>query len=366
MLNDKTIALVISAYNEETQLSMVLDAVPDFVDRIIIVNDCSKDKTEQVALPYVERFRGKGLRLAHIRDGLARTQMNRADVLTLEIYEAERKNLPRLRTPNTTPEVDRVILLNHEVNSGKGAAVATGFEFCRQYAIDCTVTIDGDGQMDLCELEKICSPIVRENIDFVKGNRLSHRAAQVAIPFIRYFGNSVLSILTKVASGYWSVTDAQTGYTAMHKRALALIPLDKIYRRYGVPNDLLVKMNIIGATVREVDIKPVYGVGEQSKMKIGKVIPRISKLLIKSFFVRLWTKYFFKSFHPLFLLYNFGFVLLAVSVVFLGMVSYSLVVEGLRPPIGNYFAFALSFIVGFQSLMFAMWMDIQDNEKLLK
>lgn len=366
MLCNKTIALVVSAYNEETQLPLVFQDIPEFVDRVVVVNDCSKDKTEQVAQKYVEKFKGKGLPLKTLKESISPTKTNRADLLVLEIYDKEKVNLPQIRIANQNPANDRVILLNHVVNSGKGAAVATGYWWCREYGIDCTVTIDGDGQMDLSELEKICMPIVRDGVDFVKGNRLSHRAAQVAIPFIRYFGNSVLSILTKIASGYWSITDAQTGYTAIGRRALESIYLDKIYPRYGVPNDILVKMNIIGATLKEIDIKPVYGVGEQSKMRIGKVIPRISKLLVKSFFKRLWTKYFFKSFHPLFLLYHFGFFLLSLSLVFFVLIVHSLFILDQRPPTGNYFAFALSFIVGFQSTLFAMWMDIEDNAKLIK
>ena len=45
MLNNKTIAVVVPAYNESSQIKMVLDSMPNFVDRIIVVDDCSKDDT---------------------------------------------------------------------------------------------------------------------------------------------------------------------------------------------------------------------------------------------------------------------------------------------------------------------------------
>ena len=161
--------------------------------------------------------------------------------------------------------------------------------------------MDGDGQMDPSELESICIPVVNENIDYVKGNRLIHRSSLLVIPKIRFFGNSILSILTKLASGYWRISDTQTGFTAISLKALSSIRLYKIYKSYGYPNDILVKLNIAFCSVREVEIKPVYNVGEQSKMKILKVIPTVSWLLIKSFFKRfglsiyleIFTLYFF-------------------------------------------------------------------------
>ena len=104
--------------------------------------------------------------------------------------------------------------------------------------------MDGDGQMDPNELEKICSPVIEEGVDYVKGNRLIHESAWVIIPKIRFFGNSILSIFTKIASGYWHVSDTQTGYTALSNHGLNSIPLYKIYKRYGMPNDMLIKLNI--------------------------------------------------------------------------------------------------------------------------
>ena len=225
--------------------------------------------------------------------------------------------------------------------------------------------MDGDGQMDPTELESICAPVVFENIDYVKGNRLIHRSAWLIIPKLRFFGNSILSILTKLASGYWRVSDTQTGYTAISKKAVNSFPIHSIYRSYGYPNDILVKLNIAMCTLREVEIKPVYNVGEQSKMKIGKVIPTVSWLLLKSFFKRLWVKYLFRDFHPLFILYNLGFLLLLTSLP-LGIKVLSRVLFG--PSLNSITLLGFGFLLlsGIQFLLFAMWMDIQDNERLYK
>jgi hypothetical protein len=176
-----------------------------------------------------------------------------------------------------------------------------------------------------------------------------------------------MTLVTKIASGYWRISDTQTGYTAISLNALKSIKLFDIYRRYGMPNDLLVKLNICYCTIREVPIKPVYRIGEHSKMKLYNVIPSITFLLIKSFFKRLWIKYFIRDFHPLFLLYNLSFILFLLSIPFaIPILKYLLdYIEGERP-ILNSLMFMFLFVSAFQSLLFAMWMDIQDNERLYK
>ena len=132
-----------------------------------------------------------------------------------------------------------------------------------------------------------------------------------------------------------------------------------------MPNDMLVKLNIAFCTLREVEIKPVYNVGEKSKMKIFKVIPRVSGLLLRSFFKRLWVKYLFRDFHPLFLLYNFAFILIGLSIPFLvRILKYMFFDRNLAD--ATLIAFIFLFISAFQSLGFAMWMDIMDNERLQK
>jgi len=134
-----------------------------------------------------------------------------------------------------------------------------------------------------------------------------------------------------------------------------------------MPNDLLVKLNIAYCSIREVPIKPIYKIGEQSKMKIHKVIPKISFLLFKSFFKRLWIKYFFKDFHPLFILYNLSIILFLASIPFIiRILNYYIGHLIGERPILNSIMFVFLIVSATQSLLFAMWMDIQDNERLYK
>ncbi|MBX3043398.1 MAG: glycosyltransferase family 2 protein [Candidatus Kapabacteria bacterium] len=368
MLKNKTIAVVIPCYNEEKQIGMVIETMPDFVDRIIIVNDKSKDDTAKVVESYIEKYKFSGTVLRKSKSKLKKTRFNRAEFVLEEQSKTEISFFTDFEVISEEEAADtcRIVLINHLQNGGVGAAIATGYKWAKDNDIDCTAVMAGDGQMDPDELESICMPVIDEGVDYVKGNRLIHRSALLVIPKVRYFGNSVLSILTKIASGYWHISDTQTGYTAISNRALNAIRLHQIYKRYGMPNDMLVKLNIAMCTIKEVEIKPVYDVGEKSKMKIHKVIPTVSWLLIKLFFKRLWFKYLFRDFHPLFLLYHFTFLIVLINIPLGIDIAYSYFVEGSRVSPQSLIAFLFFFISGFQSLLFAMWMDIQDNERLYK
>lgn len=363
MINNKTIAVVVPCYNEESQIKMVINNMPEFVDRIIIVNDLSKDNTMEIVKSLIESDNFKS-DIAVNKIKITPNFYNKAD----QVLERENENEIKFYTPQNIYQAkneSKIVLINHLQNCGVGAAIATGYKWCKDHNIVCTAVMAGDGQMDPNELDSICRPVIEENIDYVKGNRLIHRSALLVIPKIRYLGNSVLSILTKLASGYWHVSDTQTGYTAISNKALNSVRIHKIYKSYGMPNDLLVKLNIAFCTLREVEIKPVYDVGEQSKMNILKVIPKVSYLLFKSFFKRLWGKYLFRDFHPLFLLYNMAFILFGLSIPFAIKIFSKLCFnEELNP--FTFLAFLFLFITAFQAFLFAMWMDIQDNERLYK
>ena len=362
MLKNKTIAVVVPAYNEEKQIGMVIETMPEFVDRIVIVNDCSKDNTASVVQEYIKKDKRKITDLNH-RAKVVPNRYNYAEVVVEKMEKEERGYFTPSEIESSTNS--RIVLINHLENGSVGAAMATGYKWCLDHNIDCTGLMGGDGQMDPDELESICMPIVEGEVDYVKGNRLKHRSASLVIPKIRFFGNSILSLLTKIASGYWQISDTQTGYTAISLEALKGIKLYTIYKSYGCPNDMLVKLNIANFTIKEVPIKPVYHIGEESKMKIFKVIPRVSWLLFKLFWLRLYKKYLFRDFHPLFLLYHLSFTLLIINIPYTIAVIND-VFLGDKISTNSLIAFMFLSITGFQSLFFAMWMDMMDNQRLQK
>ena len=366
MLNNKTVAVVIPAYNESTQIKMVIDGIPKFVDRIIVVDDNSKDDTLEIVKTYLNNNLSDLKILPFLSKEIPPSSYNKADIELRKKSITEKVFFTPSKCLNESTDSNRVILIKHDSNAGVGAAIATGYKWCKDHYIDCTAVMAGDGQMDPSELKSICEPIIDQGVDYVKGNRLIHQSAWLIIPKVRFFGNSILSILTKIASGYWHISDTQTGYTAISNHALNAIPLYKIYKRYGMPNDLLIKLNIAFCTIKEIKIKPVYAIGEKSKLNILKVSFPILFLLIKGFIKRLWIKYLFRDFHPLFLLYNISFITFLVNSYFFYHLMMNFLTPNSKTPTDFLIIFIFLTISGFQSLLFAMWMDIQDNNHLRK
>ena len=365
MIQGKTIAVVVPAYNEELQIGIVIDTMPLFVDRIIIVNDCSSDNTANIIKNYITLSKNKNTETVILPKITApvETFFNKADLLLMKIRKNEEKYYQPYEIYNDN-DSDRIILINNLKNSKVGGAIKIGYKWCRDHDICCTAVMAGDAQMDPDELINICMPVINEEIDYVKGNRLSHKAARHMIPFKRYFGNSVLSAMTKISSGYWRISDTQTGYTAISLNALNRLDIYDIYNNYGMPNDMLIKLNIAHCTLREIRIKPVYGVGEKSKMKILKVIPTVSCLLVKGFFKRIFFKYLINDFHPIFIFYFSSLISFFSSIYFLIYIIMGLYQKFVST--GTYSGFFTSFIGFILFFGFGMWFDVMDNERLYK
>jgi glycosyltransferase involved in cell wall biosynthesis len=312
MLEGKTVAVVVPAYDEEALVATTIRGVPSFVDRIYVVDDAS-------------------------RDGTAAAARSVGD--------------------------SRVDVLSHERNSGVGAAIVTGYERATADGIDVTCVMAADNQMDPADLEKIALPVARGEVEYAKANRLITGEAWKVIPRSRYLGNAILSFLTKLASGYWHVADSQSGYTAASREILDQLDLERIYRGYGFPNDMLVHLNVWNARVRDIPSRPVYGVGESSGIKIRKVVPRISWLLLKGFFWRMREKYVIRDFHPLVFFYALGFLMTLLGLG-LGIAEVVLRIMGNEVSVGTVVLVALLLIFGSQFTLFAMWFDMESNKDL--
>jgi hypothetical protein len=220
-----------------------------------------------------------------------------------------------------------------------------------------------DGQMDPDDLETLARAIAAGECDYAKANRLFTGQAWEIIPRSRYIGNAILSFLTKIASGYWHVADSQSGYTAASLDTLRMLDLDRIYRRYGFPNDMLVHLNVWNRRVRDYPSRPIYGVGERSGIRIYRVVPTISWLLLKGFLWRLKEKYVIRDFHPLVLFWLLGLLLFGVGLA-LGVVLTVLRFMGNGITPATVVLVALLVISGLQLLLFAMWFDMESNKDL--
>jgi glycosyltransferase involved in cell wall biosynthesis len=307
----RTVAVVVPAYNEEALVGSTVSGIPAFVDSIIVVDDCSKDETA-------------------------------------------------VRAQNADKRVE---VIAHERNQGVGAAIVTGYRRAISIGADVTCVMAADGQMDPDDLETLVRAIAIYETDYAKANRLFTGQAWQLIPRTRYLGNAALSFMTKIASGYWHVADSQSGYTAVNLETLKLLDLDRIYRRYGFPNDLLVHLNVFNRRVRDYPSRPIYGVGERSGIRLRHVVPKISWLLLKGFFWRMGQKYVIRDFHPLILFYMLGILLFAGGFL-LGVAEVVLRIAGNAVPSATIVLVALLVISGLQLLLFAMWFDMESNKDL--
>src|SRR5262249_38031759 len=252
----------------------------------------------------------------------------------------------------------RVEVISHETNQGVGAAIVTGYKRALAERMDATAVMAGDNQMDPDELESLTTAVVRDELDYAKANRLFTGSAWKLIPRNRYLGNAVLSLLTKVASGYWHVADSQAGYTVISLRMLQLLDLERIYTRYGFPNDMLVHLNVWNARVRDVPSRPIYGVGERSEIRIRRVVPRISWLLWKGFFWGMRENSAIRVSPPRVFFYFLGFVMTPIGLA-LGIFVTVLRFEGHNTPPATVVLVALLLISGSQFILFAMWFDME-------
>ncbi len=315
MYDSLKVGVVVPCYNEAKNIESVIRKMPAYVDMIYVVDDCSKDNTVEI----VENF------------------------------------LPQATRP--------VKLLRHLVNQGVGGAIITGYRQALLDEMDAVTVMAGDDQMDPSNLPALLDPIAQGQADYTKGNRYLDDAPWEKIPKIRFMGNAALSMLTKIASGYWHVIDSQTGYTVISRKALQRLDLDNLWKSYGYPNHLLVMLNVQNAVVRDIPIKAVYHENAVSGIRISNVIPRLSLLLLRWFLWRMWVKYVLRDFHPLVFFYLLSWIMFVFSAVLgvrLGLLWYF---NGVIPQI-NALAALFAFTNAVQAAFFAMWFDMDYNKHL--
>jgi glycosyltransferase involved in cell wall biosynthesis len=263
MFKSKRIGVVVPAYNEEKLIGDTIKSVPSYVDKVYVIDDCSTDNT------------------------------------MIKILEHSQED-------------DRVVVLKHKQNKGVGGAITTGFKKSIEDAMEIVTVMAGDNQMDPKYLPELLKPILSEGVEFTKGNRLKPGYWKGMSAF-RLIGNSILSFLTKIVTGYWRIKDPQNGYIAITTDALKKIDLDSLYKGYAFENDLMVKANVVNLKMENVLVPAVYR-EEKSKIRYPSFIIKTSWFLFRSFFWRFWKKYI-RNIHPIGFLLIFGSLLLLCGIV---------------------------------------------------
>lgn len=258
MYRDKIVGVVVIAYNEEELVGTVIDTMPAFVDRIYVIDDGSSDGTwEEIT---------------------QRTVAARANPTPVPIPDGGQNS------------EYQVVSIRHEINQGVGGAIKTGFRRALSDEVDLIAVMDGDGQMDPNQLSRLLDPIVDGRAEYTKGNRLSKFSHFKEMSGLRIIGNTMLTGLTKITSGYWRMSDPQNGYNAIAATTLERLSLSELYDDYGFRNDVLVRLNVREIPIADVAMPAVYA-DEESAIRYREFIPRLSRLLLYRFPWRLREKY---------------------------------------------------------------------------
>ena len=241
MYKGKKIGIVVPAYNEEGFIEAVINTMPDFIDRIYVVDDASTDDTYEIA-------------------------------------------------SNIARQNGKIVVIAHEENQGVGAAIVAGYKKALAGDMDIAVVMAGDNQMDPAYLPDLLMPLLEGEADYTKGNRMANRKYMQGMSHWRHLGNWLLRWLTRIASGNYAIIDPQDGYTAITRKTLKRIDLDSVYPYYGYCNDILVKLSLLNTKILEVPRPYTYS-DAKSKIKYSKYIPKVSMLLLRDFLWRLRVKY---------------------------------------------------------------------------
>jgi len=308
VLQGKKIIVVIPSYNVEKQIFSTIKGVPDFVDYIIVVDDCSMDQTVQ--------------KVSEISD-------------------------------------DRIVLVKNIKNLGVGGATIEGFIKGLELGGEIFVKFDGDGQMDPNKMEELIQPLF-EFADYAKGNRFLYTSQLQKMPRIRLVGNFLLTFLTKLASGYWKIFDPQNGYIAITREFLEKINLDNLHKRYFFENDMLINLNIIGARIHDISMPAIYG-NEKSSLKIRKILFSFPWLLIGRFLNRIYKKYVLTDFSVIGFFYFCGLFLIGFGACFGAYHWFFSIYSNIPATTGTVMISVLPIILGFQLFLQAIVIEL--NEK---
>ena len=311
MYKNTAIHVVIPAYNEERFIGQVLSSLPGYVDKIIVVDDCSTDDTFRVV----------------------------------------------------TASVDpRVVVIKTAHNCGIGEAMCLGYQKALDLGAEVLVKMDGDGQMAPEHLALLLDALIEKGYDYAKGNRFLHGETINQMPAVRIIGNIALTFLTKAASGYWHIFDPQNGYTAIRAGALRSIALEKLDRRFFFENDILVHLNIQNFRVIDIPMPARYG-EEVSHVSISKVFLSFPPLLIRRFVRRVLQKYILRNFSPVALFLLLGLPIFTWGVLFGAYLWMHSMVTGTPTPTGGIMLSLVPIVLGFQLILQAIVLDIQETPR---
>ena len=233
----------------------------------------------------------------------------------------------------------------------------TGYQAALRDQADVIVKLDGDGQMDPALIDNLIEPIISGEADYSKGNRFYDLENIKTMPTIRIIGNAVLSLMTKLSSGYWNIFDPTNGYTAIHASVCKILPFKKISNRYFFETDMLFRLNTMRAVVVDVPMVASYG-NETSHLKISKIIGEFLIKHARNFGKRIFYNYYLRDLSLASLELIAGILLITFGVCYGGYHWSASAKLHLVTPAGTVMLAAMPLLVGLQLLLSFIGYDI--------
>ena len=257
---------------------------------------------------------------------------------------------------------NRIHIIKRDRNGGVGAAVISGYKVALEEGAEIIVKIDGDGQMDPRLIPNFIRPIYENRADFIKGNRFYDLRSISSMPLVRIIGNSILSFINKLSSGYWNIFDPNNGFTAVHAKVLKLLPMEKLNRRFFFEADMLFRLSTIRAVVKDIPMDPIYG-NEKSNLSILSTLLTFPYLHFNRIAKRIFYNYFLRNFNIASLYLVLG-LFLALFGIWFGIDSWiELSGKDETASAGTVMLAAMPIIIGNTYLVGFLAYDIQDIPK---
>jgi glycosyltransferase involved in cell wall biosynthesis len=233
----------------------------------------------------------------------------------------------------------------------------TGYKAAIEDGMHVIVKVDGDGQMDPALIVQFAAPILRGEADYTKGNRFFDLEQIGAMPPMRLFGNAVLSLMTKLSSGYWDLFDPTNGFTAIHVDAARHLPFTKISRRYFFETDMLFRLNTLQAVVVDVPMDASYG-DEVSNLKISKIVTEFMAKHIRNFSKRIFYNYYLRNMSLASLELPLGILMFVAGATYGGVQWAESARAGVETPAGTVMLAATPMLMGAQLILAFLAHDI--------
>jgi dolichol-phosphate mannosyltransferase len=253
----------------------------------------------------------------------------------------------------------RVIVLRHRVNQGVGGAVITGYRAAVRDGMNVIVKIDGDGQMNPALVPRFIRPILEGWADYTKGNRFYEVQGLERMPRVRLFGNAILSLLTKMSSGYWNIFDPTNGYTAIDARVAAVLPYERISRRYFFESDMLFRLGTLRCAVADIPMRAVYE-DEVSSLRVTRVIGEFLNKHATNVCKRLFYNYCLRDMTVASFELVLGTILLLFGLCFGAYHWLHAIISGEVTPLGTIMFAVLPVVLGVQFLLAFINYDVSN------